>query len=114
MSTAAIAVTILLVSPPQAPQAPPAVEPGTTVQSESATTEASVPPDFRAALALMKQPGFHPELLELLDIDRSTAGAPAAPAPAAMKTGYTIAIVAAVVVVLVLLIRSLQSYSGAS
>jgi hypothetical protein len=66
MSVAAVVLAVLLAVPPSGAQSPVQEfrEPGTT-----STSSVVVPETLQQALSLMRQPGFHPELVELLAIN---------------------------------------------
>lgn len=104
MRFSALVMAILLVATPALPQSPPAQD--TTIDArdiEGAVTEAAE--TLREVVDLMRQPGLHPELLELFEIaDLSEDARSAAPTPALTTThwvgiGFAIGLVVLVLII---------------
>jgi len=81
----ALVVAMLLVSMPAFPQSE-SVPVANPVERTSDASVVDVPEALQRAFELMKQPGFHPELLEFFEADTPSEDASRVPAPAAMQT----------------------------
>ena len=68
-------------------------------QRRGDATWVEVPETLQLAFDLMKQPGFHPELVELLEIELSMARTLGAPPAPAMQTWHWVLITVAVALV---------------
>jgi hypothetical protein len=103
VNTLALTLVIILAAAPVVPQSPPAAAADKTIHRERPTTVV-VPEPLQRAFALMKQPGFHPELFDLFEVEPLPGLTLGAPSPAAMKTwqGVVIVIAATIAVLFVL------------
>jgi hypothetical protein len=102
MSALALAMAVLLAVPPITAQATPTAASDASVQANTLTS-AAVPEALQQAFDLMKQPGFHPELLELLEIEVSARHASDSTTSAA-GVGKTIGIIIGVWIVVALVV----------
>lgn len=100
MSSLALAMVLALAIPPTT--VPARTPPPETQKTPTETTDVvsvTVPDTLQQALDLLREPGFHPELLKLFDLEDPArdASAPLTPAPAGL--GKTVGIVIVVFIV---------------
>ncbi len=108
MRVSAFLMAIVLVATPALPQSvsPPKADQGA---QDSDATLIEISEDLQRVFDLVKQPGFHPELLELLEIEVSPERPLGTPPAAGMRTWHWV-LIGVGVGILVLVVLAAAKY----